>query len=727
MEGACVAKDLTNYDRAILNKLENRKIDPYEFLSNLSGIDLEKPDFGPSSFMGGRAARNGIELNQDYITNEIDLCTLVREVINDKNLVPKDIRIDDGGLPQAKNFYEWVTKDNFMGRVITPYIEQLITGVILFAEYCPRCSNTEWLLVDHKVNDTFDTFEKKVCMLEHGVCPSCKATRSKLINKDKMNFYRELALRIGQRGGKSASVGGMYAPYITHRVLKMQKPNAVYGLPASNVLHGTFVALTYQQAKETLWDPYYGTLIESEWFQQYHALLRTYEEKFGEKLFKFNDTFVQYRHRALLCYPAGPDKRVLRGRTRIFGGIDEIGYFDNSAGSEKIKLSAKEVYIALERSLLTVRSSATRLIKAGYNEALTGYFLNVSSPSSVRDMICELTRKAVGSKYIYGKVLPTWKMNPNVSREDLEEEFRKDPEAAMRDYGAEPPLTNNPFISSKTMLEDAFLLSKRNGIKIKHFQRKYDDGTIKRYAKILKIRPSSRATILAIDAGFSNNSFACAVGSKTDDGISVHLFVEVQPLPGIPLNYTLIYDEILSPIIEKCNVQVLLADRWNSLKLLSDAGEDFNIVTRQYSLKYLDMCNVKYMFEQGMLNIPALGKGVTIDDVLDFPPDQYPRCFEYREAEHFVVQALTVQNTGSSVIKGDGNMTDDIWRAFCLMVWGLEQEEYAGILSTVVNTNVVKPAIAVSKLYSGGGSSLGNSGGGSSSQHPIGVVRNGVK
>jgi hypothetical protein len=713
-----------DYDKLIQTKLKHRNIDPLDFLSNLSSINLEKPDFGPSSFMGGASARKAGIIDSSFLEKEADICQIVRSAIEDKNIVPKDIRVDDSGLPQAKNFYDWMSNDQFCGSIITPYLEQMIWGVVLFGEYCPSCSDIEWLLNDHKVTDTYTKFERKVCMLEHGTCPSCKKTRSYWINKKKLNFYREIALRVGQRGGKSMAVGGMLSPYITHRVLKMQKPNAIYGLPASNVLHGTFVALTYAQAKDTLWDPYYGTLLESPWFQQYHSMLHFYGERYGEKLLKFNDTFVQYRHRALTVYPSGPDKRVLRGRTRIIASCDEIGYFDNSAGSDKVKLSAKEVYTALERSLLTVRASAEKLIRNGYDEALHGYFMNVSSPSSSRDMICELTRNAVGSKHTYGKVLPTWEVNPNITREDLAEEFRKDPVLAMRDYGAEPPLSANAFITNQTMLEEATSLSKRNGIIIKHQQRKYSDGTINRYAKILKLRPCASPTLLAIDGGYSSNSFACVVGKLgADSCIDVHVFVEVMPVPGIPLNYSLIYDEIITPLIEQCNVKVMLADRWNSLKLLSDATEDHGIVSRQYSLKYLDMCNVKYMFEQSTLNIPALGKGETVESVLNFPQDQYPKCFEHRPAEHFIVQCLTVQNTGSSVIKGDGGLTDDIWRAFCLMVWGLQEEEYIEIIKAAPDQkNKMNGMLGSARFGTGGKKSTGSNG---AVSKMIGVVKNG--
>ena len=197
---------------------------------------------------------------------EVDIANLVLSAIDDNAMVPKDVKIDDGAMPLARNFYEWVTKDEYAGSVMTPFIEQLIWGTILMSEWCPRCSDEEWLFHTHKVDDTFTRFEKKVAVLEHGVCPHCGARKSALVNNGELLFRQEFAACVGQRGGKSAWTGGMLTPYLTHRVLKMQKPNDVYNIASSTMLHGTFVALTFAQAKETLWEFYYGTLTESNWF-----------------------------------------------------------------------------------------------------------------------------------------------------------------------------------------------------------------------------------------------------------------------------------------------------------------------------------------------------------------------------------------------------------------------------------------------------------------------------
>lgn len=70
---------------------------------------------------------------------------------------------------------------------------------------------------------------------------------------------------ISHNSGKSA-VTAMMTAYMIHRVAKLSKPNEVYGLLHSNILHGTFCALSFGMAKDLLYDPLYGYLIDAPWF-----------------------------------------------------------------------------------------------------------------------------------------------------------------------------------------------------------------------------------------------------------------------------------------------------------------------------------------------------------------------------------------------------------------------------------------------------------------------------
>lgn len=487
---------------------------------------------------------------------------------------------------------------------------------------------------------------------------------------------------ICENSGKSVVVA-MLSTYMTHRVLKMQKPTRVYGIGDNQILQGTFVALTQAQAKDTLWEPYFGYIVASPWFQRYHALIKRYESLYGVEVMKIRDTFVLYRHRNLIVFPAGPDKRTLRGRTRIFYAIDEIGWFDNDATKNKIKTGAAEVSIALERSCLTVRSAEGKLVASGNDMCYTAYGFNVSSPSDFRDKICEIVRQAETSNKILGIHAPTWKMNPNVTREMLDEEFRKNPIAAARDYGAQPPVSANPFVSTGTVDECMREIGRNEVVYNQMTDRRSNGISVERtaYGVITKVKPVDRPSVLAMDAGETNNSFALSVMSLVNDMPSVDVLVEIMPSPGEPLNYTLIFDHIITPLIKARNVKIMLADRWNSTKLLQDAlALGLVQIAKKYSLKYSDMWDVKNQMQGGTFSYP---RSQFVKSVVELLHDQdltnYPACFANKPVEHFMYQLVTIQDSRNQVLKGVG-LTDDLWRATALATFGLNNPDYAPYL-----------------------------------------------
>lgn len=694
--------------------------DPFAFLANLRGGETVAEGFDPESMNKAAHAVGAGQFDEE----EINIARTIREVVGSKSLVPRDMKIDDSGIPVAKNILEWCTKDKFsMINGERPYIEQMVWGLITFNEYCPRCTDVEYLFDTHKADDTYRKLEKRVAVLENGVCPHCKWGRSKLIAKKKMNLIQELAVCAGQRSGKSLSIAGYFAPYLTHRLLKLQNPNAVYGLKTGTMLHCTFVALTYAQAKDTLWQNFYATLTESAWFKEYHGMLRHYEDKYGDKLLKFNDTYVAYPTRGLMAYPAGPDKRVLRGRTRYFTAVDEVGYFDSNRDTKKVKDNAHEVCGALDRSLLTVRGAAERLLAAGYDDVYPGYAMNVSSPSHRNDMIMTLIRRAENSDTMYGIVRPTWDVNPTLPRNSatIKEAFRIDPLNAERDYGAVPPLAANTFLQNLSEIENV-QSAKSNPLtilrRVVHVKKRGESFT---WAEVKKLKKGKYPTILALDAGYTNNSFSGAVGRLDDSGnVRIECLFEVIPDIGAPLNHTKIFDELILPIMEARNVRILLADRWNSIKLLQDAKamRPELEVAAQHSLKYKDIFNIKTLVQQGTIMTPASERG-SFKECIEFDDEHYPRCFEGQPASHLLMQFATVKDTGKSIDKADG-YTDDLFRAVALCAWGLNEEEFQDILSAspMVESNSRPIAIGASKLYSGGGSSIG---GGSQSVPVIGI------
>lgn len=646
-------------------------------------------------------------INFDEDLELLDIEKLIIEELDSFKPVSRDLRIDDSSMPIAKNFFHFCMDEAFLNS--PPYLEQAIIGIKLMAEYCPRstCTDMEWFSDDgHEAHEHMSTLTKKVSLLHHGVCPKCGARKSELIASGELAFYNELAVVAGQRSGKSA-LSTMISAYVLHLFLKCGKPTELFGIRSNEVLHGTFLALTLGQATQNLWQPFLGYINNSPWFKNYHILLRKYERKYGETILKLKDTFIEYRHRNLQLYPATPDKRVLRGRTRFLGVLDELGWFDSNRDSNKVKDNAHEVYKAMSNSLATARQSENRLVALGYDQfMLTGYMLNVSSPNNIRDKIMELYKQSIGSKKSLGLHKPTWKMNPHIPFDGplIQEEYRKDPIGAERDFGAQPSLSSNPFISNHRLIQETVREGQKNWIKYRSKIDRVSKDEKYRTVEVQNIKRNDSVSVLAIDAGYSNNSFALACGSIHDGTPHIDALIEVISLPGIPISHTRIFSDVILPIIEHRNVKILLADRWNSIKLLQDAKASYQSleISAQYSLKYNDMYDLKTAIELGAFKIPHIAEPNIKSIMENLNIDEYPNCFDGKPVEHLLVQMATVVDIGKKTVdKGDG-FTDDLWRASALCHWAMVNPDYQEILAKKVEQSAMKqpPLAVVRKLGS---------------------------
>lgn len=594
----------------------------------------------------------------------LDMERIVADVLNSGARVAPDLRIDDRDLKEFPNFYEWCfSKD---GGNQAPFAKQLALATHLMAEYCPRCSHKAFRNI-HKIPVNFPAkdFPDKVQFLYHGVCPKCGARKSELVKSGELNAYVELDVCAGQRSGKSAFFN-LLVPYLTHKWVKVEKPVETLGLMSSSILIGTCTALTWAKAQELLYDPISNAIENSKWFQQYFQLLDDYEERTGIELYKFKDTFLSFNHKNLILNTSGPNKRTLRGSTRWLSIIDEIGWFPHGDDSdERERASANEVYVSLDRSLKTVRKSTMKLLKEGYDNIPLAYGCGISSPSSYNDKIMELVRNFKGSKEVLVHQAPTWEMNPLFTKEDFTKEYQDDPIKAERDFGANPPMAENAWISDVKSLDHLLVNRWVIDYQYDHFTNRSGVDMVFGKLRSTKAPPTCPPTVLTIDAGYSNNSFALAITANDGRGANVLAVAEIAPKKGITvINYTRTVKQLLYPLIKAFNVQAVGADRWNSLKLLQDIEEDCHVQTFQYSLKPTDF---DLVYDYLMEDLPAIKLPRPEMDLGQiFVTSDYPHGFKYKPNSHLYHQFSTVNVDGrGSVEKGNG-YTDDILRAVAL-------------------------------------------------------------
>lgn len=654
-------------------------------------------------------------------SSDSDLEALVDSILSQQTVLPPDVRIDDRDLKQAPNFWAYISDPAYVGGEQLPFPKQFQIALQALSEYCPRCSDTEYL-ENIPTDAPHEEILEKVVLLHHGKCPSCGVGKSELVLGGELLDHYEIAGLAGQRGGKTAVVS-MISSYNHHRFLKVQSPNKLYKLRSEVTLISTFAALTFQQAKENLWDPFLGIIRGGAWYQNYHQMLDYYGNKYGEELYKMGEEMLRYRHRNLLSYASGPNMKTMRGRTRFDGGIDEIGFFNHGAGDKGVKSSAEEVYTAMKNSYRTLRSGHMRLRQAGFDNIPGPMFSNISSPYSISDKIVDLYRQSRKSKIIYGFKFATWEMNPTIKREDLNEEFEKNPVNAMRDYGAEPPLSASGFIQKLAHTKEIFSKTP-NAIVVTPRRIKAPGGKRQTSARVsFNWRDNSVAKILAIDAGYVNNSFAFAVGHCNQETMHpiMDAFGEVMPTPDCPINFHDLCSEVLVRIIRDLSVTMVVSDRWQNIKLLQDLQAETGVDIEEHRLKYGDFDHYRQHVFDGTLQVPALEMKPKIAIELGDTGQQYPTCFQSTPVAHYLFQLMTVQDyPGETVEKGD-KFTDDIFRASVLAHSYLTDIEYAERFAGPANLR--RPiSIGAVALASSGGANLAPT---SANTSKVGVIGTG--
>lgn len=623
---------------------------------------------------------------------------MITRALKGSGVVAADNRIDDRDIETAPNFFTWMTDSRFMGTPdLTPWAKQIEHPTKLLSEWCPnpKCTDVKWWCDSVEVDATIGDIADRVTFLEYGICPKCHTRKSEWVNRGLLHPYNALAGLAGQRSAKTATAVFIIG-YDLSRLLKSQNPSAMYGLPTMQMLTGTFAALTFEQAKDNIWSSIYNMLVETPWFKSYHGMLREQCYRLGiEDVAQITNTYARYRHRNLFYHISGPNKRTMRGKTRVKAMVDEIGWFlqklKSNAASDPERLDAKGTHEALDRSLLTVREAAMNLLLTGANENVSmGYMFETSSPSSKTDMIMQLYEESRGSTTTYGYRMATWEANPTIRRDSriIMDAYRKDPITAQRDYAAIPPVSGSPFVKLPS-LKNLFSKKRENGGVLKTINVINAVGQHQTSGELRKLRPHrGEVSILALDAGSVNNSFAIAVMHVNPENgdIVVPFISEVFPSPEAPIHFPHMTETVIGPLIEHYNVQLVISDRWQNIMMLQTLCEEHEVMFVSRSLKYPDFDAFRQSaIYDGALKLPML-ENKPREAVKMAGSPGYPQIFVKQPISHLLYQLVAVNDVPNiGVTKPDGG-TDDLFRALVLGYTGITDPEYADFLTENVST-----------------------------------------
>jgi len=624
----------------------------------------------------------------------LDLQSLVDRVIS-TGLDPSvfDVDLD---VTFAKNVIDFAMNPEFMN-MNSLWAKQAEQAVRLFCEYCPDCSDKDFL-DNVPVDAAIGTFRSKVVLLNHGICPDCNKNKHDLFEK----LPWELVSCLGQRAGKTALTGGVLAPYYVHKFLELPNPARFYGLMANSFFEVTFVAVTAGQIKRTLWTAFKEAISQSPWFTDYIAKLKQKEKDKGfdkGTLVKVMDSYIWFGNKQVGCSYAAADMKSLRGSTRIFCGIDELGWFN--ANKEAVRANADETYAALSNSLRTVRSSSDRLWKEGEYKTLPGIMANISSPSSQYDKMMALLKEGERDKRKVCFHMSSWEASPLITRESLETEEQNNPVKFWRDFGAVPPLADSPFIESARAIADMQTpVSPLINWRVKFIKDKIDPER-SRYvsAELMGLVSDSRARMvprcICVDCGETQNSFCIGIyhlepSSAGEEGnkftMITDAIIEAKPEKIletgeiIPVHFPSMFG-IVKTLCDKnkgLNIRAVLYDRWQSTGQIQEL-RDMKVKAEKYSPREQDFKNLRGLVYGGNLKMPRWEHPELTD--LDITNIEQIRKAPYT---HMAVQFATVREVGKKIIKPEAG-DDDLFRTAVLASYYLSEHQ-KDFLTKVIGT-----------------------------------------
>lgn len=639
----------------------------------------------------------------DY-EDDFDIVAMMDKAVDPLTGTLRDLKYDDSDLPLAKNYYDFVF--NLSGaNVSPPWSRQMWSLLKLYGEVCPVCSHPDWYHDIEVVPKDYPSkdFPEYLQLLEYGICPKCKNNKYDLIKQHNLYPYQEGVFVWGQRSGKSRTAASG-SGYQQHRMLKFPKFGTLTrAMDPATPLAMTFVSLTFGKAYSLLWEPFINMIEENKWYSQLFELLDYYGKKHGVELYSKKKEFLKFFHKNLKAYPSTPHGPTLRGDTRYAAVIDELGLFPLPKGDEEedeqsARANADEAHKSLNNSLATVQAAAQDLMQQGYYHAPTGIMMGVSSPMSRRDKVMRLladSRSEAGKRAILGIQLPTWDVNPYMSRESpvIALSYKRNPEKAERDFGANPPRVHSSFMGEGIVNSEVF-----SGIKNSHsLQPNVHQGRLT--GKLRRAVSIANPSLISIDAGLVNNSFTFTSMYFDFERVKtiVTTVLELIPVDGYEIDFNSVYTNIINPLIKENNGAALLADRWNSIDILHRAQHDFpDLYVKQVTLRrqhFDSLVNI-----QRSRNIILPRPEMPIKEILTVEPDDYRTFFVNKPVSHLAHQMTTVRDThpGKPPEKGEG-YTDDIFRAYALgavMIHDPKIQQVLEAAKTRLQTEPRKPRVA---------------------------------
>jgi hypothetical protein len=534
------------------------------------------------------------------MVDSLDIFSDIDRLI-DGNMPKKDKHVSGGlvTLKRAPNPVVFAESEEFIYLEEPLFPFQFKTLRDFFELLCPVCNDVT------RIQTKDDVPRADQILFEYDKCPYCGLYKFDI--EDHWYMYSEFVGCGGMRGSKS-TLAALIAHWLTHEALCTENLQTKLGLLKTQTIEGAFVAVSLEQAEETVWDHFLNMYRESPWYRNYKKALKQIERshdndhRAGDLLKDDATTYIHFKDRNLRLRALHSNSGSIAGRTRLFSIIDELSRFD----SGESRRSANEVYRVMKRSLATLTAAVNRLNKMGVYNIPLARMISISSPLYKEDKTMRLVGQSSDIDRMYSFHATTLEMNPNITMEDLQPEFDADPVGAERDYFAQPPGAENPFVRDKNLIQACTDPDRPNMFDLKEvpFEVKHDKtGMVFNYIRVDVINMRWQNLLdyfIHCDAGETGDSFCIGIGHEEDGVAVIDGGIEIRPIPErnrMGLDPRKVHfpsvTQLLLDLNDTLSISAISYDKWNSvdqIQRLIDSGilAISKNISRDHHVKFLN-------------------------------------------------------------------------------------------------------------------------------------------
>ena len=457
--------------------------------------------------------------------------------------------------------------------------------------------------------------------------------------------FNELVMIIGQRTGKSWAAAAVILYELYKLLCKPDPVEGFDGVAPGSPIWLSVGATSQTQSQGTVWHYVVSWFYNSPWFRRYSEKCETMKMPDGGPVFNASTLRIDFNHKNIHLDCVHSRSGGLRGFTRFAIALDEISHFD-----EGEKRSADAMYDAMTASTKTFKDNAVRVsFSSPLHVADMGMRLMASCGVRFRwdgyddmgfDYLSEFDGREIGdpNPRMLGFHYPTWMLNPEIRFEDFAYDFRTNPEATWRDFGALPPQAEEAFFSDAQAVRDAFDRSRpcpvdERGQIADWFQPDYNVRGYHLHVDVGAGRPSNFGVALGHTEFYTENGVR-------KSRVVIDLVYCVKPDERGEMNFKKAR-ELLDQIINRFPIACYSSDGWNDLEYMQKIrGRVGRVETLVVDREHYDELKVA-IYEKTLV------------------------CHHYPQAEE-ELKRLGIKN-GDRIVKGTGYTKDlaDCLAAVC--------------------------------------------------------------